>query len=564
MLRCGEDRGGATTVTQRHRSLTILACAALLAAHLPCAGAQNCIPLSHSSTCCAFNSASVSTSSKLVDLFPFLSSVTDTRSFDSGLKGFVSQGFARTRYQTLIGCSEFSADNTTAYYARYTTSVLCNALVQNSISDCKLSGQAVKPLCADSCASYAQSEEEISSSNVCGQANDNALTQIRADFTNCALPANSLSGSCIEAATNEPNDCGFSSNIGSLCHYCSESSPNATDSCCVFSNATSRCKGVALPVMASTSLAPVTLTTTATQKPTSGSSSSKSNGHKLSGGAIAGIVVGSILGFFLLLLSCLLCLRHRRKRREESSSNIFTQPQTARSHNAMVYANDYERAAGIPVRPGTRVARMAALQTPRSEPPSGRYSPLSEYETVQKGSDDEHSPYRSASKEPALFPQRSGSLSSRSMLNLDPNTSSPEGPSDNTPESNPNSERLNSFSDYYSHEPIRPGYLVSTLWTYEPKASDEFALERGDVIRIIGIWDDGWATGVRTPLRAEDWSEAWETRGRNASFRDSGTTPSQEDEGGEAVKAFPLVCVCLPQYWRRTIEGSTEDLTMGR
>jgi hypothetical protein len=38
-------------------------------------------------------------------------------------------------------------------------------------------------------------------------------------------------------------------------------------------------------------------------------------------------------------------------------------------------------------------------------------------------------------------------------------------------------------------------------------------------------------------------------------------TESQHHNDGEGeVKAFPLVCVCLPQHWRKTIEGeSTEE-----
>jgi hypothetical protein len=36
---------------------------------------------------------------------------------------------------------------------------------------------------------------------------------------------------------------------------------------------------------------------------------------------------------------------------------------------------------------------------------------------------------------------------------------------------------------------------------------------------------------------------------------------SVADDGD--VKAFPLVCVCLPQHWRKTIEGDTTDISGG-
>ncbi|KAI6953322.1 hypothetical protein KC355_g13790, partial [Hortaea werneckii] len=215
--------------------------------------AQSCISLEGSDLCPAFNASSISTNSNLTGLFPFLSDVTDTASFDSGLEEYISNGFTQTRYGTLLGC-DVNLDNSTAFYARYTASVLCNAIVQNSINPCDLNGDATRPLCADACASYAESEQEITSSDVCGTASDDALTQIRADFTNCALPADSLTGSCIEGVENEPNNCGFDDNLGSLCEYCAASSPNSTDSCCVFANTTSRCEDVTLPVVASSSL----------------------------------------------------------------------------------------------------------------------------------------------------------------------------------------------------------------------------------------------------------------------------------------------------------------------
>ena len=73
------------------------------------------------------------------------------------------------------------------------------------------------------------------------------------------------------------------------------------------------------------------------------------------------------------------------------------------------------------------------------------------------------------------------------------------------------------------------------------------------MVKVVGIWDDGWATGIRARGKAEDWKA-------NAQ-RDSGMTESQHHTDGEGeVKAFPLVCVCLPQHWRKTIEGeSTEE-----
>lgn len=58
-----------------------------------------------------------------------------------------------SRYQQLLGCGNVNLTNTTTLYARYTTSVICNAIVQNSIKPCALSSADSPPLCAESCVS---------------------------------------------------------------------------------------------------------------------------------------------------------------------------------------------------------------------------------------------------------------------------------------------------------------------------------------------------------------------------------------------------------------------------
>ena len=158
--------------------------------------------------------------------------------------------------------------------------------------------------------------------------------------------------------------------------------------------------------------------------------------------------------------------------------------------------------------------------------------------------------------------KRGGSLSSQSALGaLDdyssPNTegqvSSPDGVTSGQ------SEQLPFFKDYYSQNEIHPNDKVSVLWAYQPRAGDEFELERGDMLKVVGIWDDGWATGVRINERAEDYE------GKQRIHRDSGVSNVSrrgESEPSGELKAFPLVCVCLPQHWKQTIleeQGSDEE-----
>ena len=70
---------------------------ALLASSIPTAIAQSCISLEGSTQCPAFNESSISTNSNLTGLFPFLSDVTDTASFDSELEDYIANGFTQTR-----------------------------------------------------------------------------------------------------------------------------------------------------------------------------------------------------------------------------------------------------------------------------------------------------------------------------------------------------------------------------------------------------------------------------------------------------------------------------------
>lgn len=89
----------------------------------------------------------------LIVYSPFLADVTSAATFDTQLQQYITGDYAQLHFQQLIGCSAYDASNTTNYYARYTTSVLCNAIVQNSITPCGLTGTAARPLCADACVS---------------------------------------------------------------------------------------------------------------------------------------------------------------------------------------------------------------------------------------------------------------------------------------------------------------------------------------------------------------------------------------------------------------------------
>ncbi|KAI9803336.1 MAG: hypothetical protein M1833_000853, partial [Piccolia ochrophora] len=511
---------------------------------------------------------------------PFLAFVSDTEQFDDKLTQYIETDYARLKYEQLLGCSNLNLSNTSSLYARYTSSAICNAIIQNSKEPCSLSDANSRPLCADACAQQAISEQIIISDNeTCVDPDPSSMDQIRADFTVCSLPSSSLSGDCITGVQNEPTNCGFSDNVIGLCSYCSKSSPNATDSCCENSGVNQRCKGVHLPT--TTSLPPLFPTATVTAAPSGAASTAPAAAANdgLSGGQIAGIVIGSVLGAALIIgLLLLLCLGRRRRRGSQSSS-VFNQPLPPRSGtNGMVFnpvASQGPPQQGYEVLPGGRIARMSALeaQSPESSPdgaPVDGAAAGRRRNMGQSSSEYGESPesQTQSTRGPLQPPpgRRNGSLSSGSILGMAEDPSSPHSGSGgdfSSPQgvASQQSEQLPFFKDYYSTDEIHPNDKVATLWAYQPRAGDEFELERGDMLKVVGIWDDGWATGVRLSERAEDWDP------KRKAKRDSGVSDGsngRSSPGGE-IRAFPLVCVCLPEHWKKTIEGdqSTETDSSG-
>ena len=490
-------------------------------------------------------------------LSPFLAFVTSTEDFDTQIAQYVNQQYVQNKYINIFGCNDVSLGNTSSYYARYTTSFLCNGIIQNSREPCGLSADDSQPLCADSCAELALSEEQIVSSNLCTGRSGSYADQLRADFTNCALPANSISGSCISGESNEPNDCGFAGNLMGLCNFCRESDYNGTDSCCLTSNSTGRCQDVTLPVFSTISNL-FSSTTRPTSSPTTSSDSnsnstavpSHNGGGGLSGGAIAGIVVGAILGFLLLVAAIILCFMCLRRRRGNSKAgSVLNQPSPQRRGVASSSYNPPMSQQGYEVLPGGRVARMSALQDDQLPGVGPVIGPRNYTSHTDPYGDSPESREKALGAVGAI--KANGSPASDSQQGSSPGDfSSPEGVASGQ------SEQLPFFKDYYSNDDIHPGDKVSVLWAYQPRAGDEFELERGDMLKVVGIWDDGWATGVRINDRAEDYE------GKHKLQRDSGVSngsAAREESptpSGE-IKAFPLVCVCLPEAWKKTVEGDT-------
>ncbi|WYZ45207.1 hypothetical protein EsH8_VIII_000523 [Colletotrichum jinshuiense] len=554
--------------TTKAAVLSVLSTSALVSAQ------SNCVSLQGSTTCSAFQSASVSTTGFVAGIFPFLQFVSSRETFDQQMLSYIETTYVQEKYQTLLGCSNVNLTTPDELYARFTTTVICNAIVQNSIETCNLTASNSRPVCADTCAEFAQSEALLTSdSSLCGNAGSNSVNQIRADFTNCALPAGSLSSSnCIQGIANEPESCGYGNSTVGLCSYCASGGINSTDTCCYNSNIDERCAGVTLPSIFPT----MTFTPpTATATPTPSSTAAAAAG--LSGGAIAGIVIGSVVGALLLaglIYACILLAR--RRRRGSQSGSIFNQPSPSRQGPSTTKIAPAQTTTGYEVLPGGRIARMSALEGASDPaPPSRGGAPLAgaaiggaAYMAGRRRGDDPSSSEFGDSpisenragilRPPPTNIRRTGSLSSSSVL-ADPQSPTSAGMSSPQGMASQQSEQLPFFKDYYSQDDIHPGDRVATLWAYQPRAPDEFALERGDMLKIVGIWDDGWATGILMDERVDEWEARRQAQRDSGVSNTSGRRDSSPAVSGE-IKAFPLVCVCLPEHWRKTIEGdvSTE------
>ncbi|CAK7564633.1 MAG: hypothetical protein SEPTF4163_002529 [Sporothrix epigloea] len=425
---------------------------------------------------------------------------------------------------------------------------------------------------------------------LCSNASSDAVKFIRSDFVICSSPDSALSSTCITGSSNEPDNCGYGNSTIGLCSYCASGGINSTDTCCYNSNAESRCAGVVLPTITST----MTLVTPTPSKSAPSSTSSAGDTtnthHGLKSGAIAGIVIGSLAGLALLaalIFLVLLCLGRRRP--NSQSGSIFNQPSPARKGPQMSHVPLSSSQGNHPFEalPGGRIARMSALEGPEND---GVESPTQLVRAASAGgvaagaaagyaagrgrrgddnssSDGYNDSLDSENRTGILRPppntmRRNGSLSSSSVLaGEDPQSPSSAGMSSPLAITSQQSEQLPFFKDYYSQDDIHPGERVAALWAYQPRAVDEFTLERGDMLKVVGIWDDGWATGVMMDERADEW-EARRQQQRdsgvsNTSGRGRDMSPAVTGE----IKAFPLVCVCLPEHWRKTIDGDSSTET---
>ena len=99
---------------------------------------------------------------------PFLAFVADLAEFDEKFQEYVDEEYVRfkwdpatralsvlslmrCRYESLFGCQNMTLPETKDYYARFTQTVLCSRMVQDSKTECEMSDGNAVPVCAETC-----------------------------------------------------------------------------------------------------------------------------------------------------------------------------------------------------------------------------------------------------------------------------------------------------------------------------------------------------------------------------------------------------------------------------
>ena len=282
--------------------------------------------------------------SNLSNAFPFFSSVSDVRSFDAAALNYFSDPyqFRNTKFNTQLGC--YNASTATIRYQRTVLcsmwvnekwSTQCMAQYSTSLShphesrpltrtDGSAAATSQKMVCQSTCLEYSASEKALTEDQTyCpgeDYTNGNRSYQLNKDFVDCtnwtSLATNNTA-TCVSGDSSEGN-CGYGTSTAQLCGFCQGSSP---DDCCYagthisqllhyfdpqsmviddlyLANTDVSVCGYSLPPKpsASSSASANPSATSGSLQDSHGALTSKS----LSGGQIAGIVVGSVIGGLLV------------------------------------------------------------------------------------------------------------------------------------------------------------------------------------------------------------------------------------------------------------------------
>ncbi|KTW32707.1 uncharacterized protein T551_00192 [Pneumocystis jirovecii RU7] len=551
-----------------------------------------CISLAGSKSCPSFSTSLISTT--INNTFPFLSFIENASDFDEKLESYIINNYTFNKYASYYKCPLENISNINSFYARYTKTVLCASMVQESITACNLTAANSRPVCADTCIDWTNSEAFILQYHCTNRALKNDLSLIRADFTVCTSPNRSFSSDCIKGEANEPSSCGFGTNILGLCQYCNSFSQNSIDVCCIISNL-SQCTtfnysdSLSLPSYIRPNFTETTLPNTTDSNslpitPTNENKQRKDDTERLPHRTISFIVVFSIIIILvilslLVLLIILSCNKRRKNENIASKQSNNLNQHFIREHNLQKNSllSFFGTANNSNLNYNTTLVEKSSdyfsrtiIATPEKD--------LSRTNNESKQTKSFNNLYNisNLNKNHELSQNTSLNLSSYRTLNhhesqiTEINTESINTNAFKSSKSRPTSSVgedratvlpiIMSIKDYYSDHQITRNTEVVALYMYEPKMPDEMTLERGDIIYVVSVWDDGWCSGIKIG-KMDNFNSKRNSISENSikyledTINNISETKTKAQTDELIIRVFPLVCVCHKDSWKDIIKS---------
>ncbi|CAO1625248.1 unnamed protein product [Sympodiomycopsis kandeliae] len=459
------------------------------------ASGSDCISLNGSSMCPAFTESYVSPSNLTLS-YPFFSRVSDLASFDRQFRRYFNdyEQFRQTKIHEGLQCNETDSRNATLQWQQ---TVLCGKFAATSYNAGCTSGrnQTTSLVCQETCQDYSDSEHDfVNNATYCtptDQLRPRNLTTIRQntienDMESCTSWTALYSAdtkTCISGIDNEAN-CGWGFGVSDqLCSYCDSTNGKSIASCC-YDSRTTLTGCAALGYRAAAQIKP-TSTSTAGRPSDTGSGAGDTNGDDdeggtthLSGGQLAGIVIGCVAGALLLgaLLAWLL-LRNRRNQNNAAGQKMEPESQ---SDTAGMIAGAAAAPSNSPrEKPYTFSEESARL--PSQEKTSAQYNNGS----TGSGPFSNGLGAGAAAGVGAAGLAGAGALAAGGDRPLSTATSSGTDGRGTT---------VSSVRCQYTGQDISPGDSIVAIYPYKAGLSDELDLvpESHELLSVVRIYDDGW------------------------------------------------------------------------
>ncbi|ORY76090.1 hypothetical protein BCR37DRAFT_389538 [Protomyces lactucae-debilis] len=480
----------------------------------------SCISLNGSTTCPAFQEDSISSD---LSAFPFLANVRTVQDFDTTVNDYLADGFLQSKMKEQYGCNRSTGTSFTlqdkrtrnALQIRYSKTIWCASLVQQSAQLCRGPGATAQTACAETCLAYALSIADILQSPVCGRSNltDKNLDSLRQEYALCTTPGDAYAQQrCVDGATQDKS-CGFEDNSAAYCRYCarlqrqSNGTGSSVEGCCTQANA-SFCAPYFTDGDSTGNISQVIVSIglpTGVPLPTPTAVVRLEHDDRLSAGALAGIIVPSVLAVLAIILSIWLFLRRRQR--------FASRADRMRTLNALDSRGN-ESASGekrIVIRSPTLPLPTAgsAFSAPSFGSAMSPVGPIFPPKTPSNDSEQHRLSgfYGGGFKDKAVQAEPEEELARDS------------------------SDDSLVLLDQWSGVQLKPGSLVRCLRSYEPALHDELPLRVNDLIRIEALYADRWAKGRLIRNVDDPVSEDLE--------KTADIAPS---------KVFPLVCVCAAEF----------------